>query len=60
MEKNYNIKQASDLLGIKIRTVRQWIRDNKIHGIKYPASPRWFIPESEIKRVRGDKIADEN
>lgn len=60
MEKNYSIKQASDLLGIKIRTVRQWIRDGKIKGKKYPKSPRWFIAESEIKRVRGDVIENEN
>lgn len=54
IEKNYSIRQASDLLGIKVRTMRTWIKKNKIKAQKYDCSNRWFIPESEITRVRGE------
>lgn len=54
MERMYNINQASTLLGLKIRTVREWIKDGKINAIKYKNSNRWFIPESEIKKIKGE------
>ena len=50
-EKMYNIRQASNLLGIKVRTVREWIRTGKIKAGKYEVSNRWFIAESEIERL---------
>jgi predicted site-specific integrase-resolvase len=58
-EKYYNIISAADLLGIKVRTAREWIRIGKIKAIKYPASNRWFISAEEIKRVRGE-YSDDN
>lgn len=51
-EKNYNIVKTAELLGIKVRTVRQWIRDGKLKAVKYDVSNRWFIPESEIARLK--------
>lgn len=52
MENNLSIVQASKALGIKVRTVRQWIRDGKLKAFKYKCSNRWFIPEDEIQRVK--------
>lgn len=52
IEKNYNITQASQILGVKVRTVRDWIKQGKLKAIKYPTSNRWFIAESEIKRIQ--------
>ena len=51
MEKNYSVRQAGDLLGIKVRTVREWIRKGKLKAVKYDVSNRWFIPEEEIRRL---------
>lgn len=51
-EKNYNIVKTAELLGIKVRTVRQWIRGGKLKAVKYDVSNRWFIPESEITRLK--------
>ncbi len=51
-EKYYNITNTAETLGMKIRTVRQWIRDGKLKAIKYPQSTRWYIPESEIERIK--------
>jgi len=53
IEKNYNITQASQILGVKVRTVRDWIKHGKLKAYKYPTSNRWFIRESEIKRLIG-------
>lgn len=54
MEKYYGIKKTSELLGLKMRTVRDWVIKGKIKAIKYQGSNRWSIPESEVKRVRGE------
>lgn len=54
VEKYYGIKQTSELLGLKMRTVRDWVIKGKIKAIKYQGSNRWSIPESEVKRVRGE------
>ena len=53
-EKRYNLRQAAELLGIKVRTVREWIRLDKIKAEKYECSNRWFITEGEISRLRGE------
>ena len=54
MDKRYNVKQTSELLGIKVRTVREWIRTGKIKAEKYDCTNRWFVSESEIIRIRGE------
>lgn len=58
MEKFYNIKEASVLLGIKVRTVRQWIIDGKLNAVKYKKCRMWFIPETEIKRMMKNENKD--
>lgn len=51
METTYNIKETAEMLGIKVRTVREWIRNGKIKAFKYPNSSIWRIKESEIQRL---------
>lgn len=51
MGKFYNIRQASDMLGIKVRTAREWIKTGKLKAKKYECSNRWFIAEDEIRRL---------
>lgn len=52
IEKNYSIKQAAKLLGIQVRTVREWIKKGKISAKKYNSCPMWFISEKEIERIQ--------
>lgn len=52
MKRCYNLNQVADLLGIKVRTVREWVRTGKIHGIKLAGSRRWAVPEEEIERLQ--------
>ena len=40
LERMYNIRDTALLLGVKVRTVRQWIKDNRINGIKIAGSNR--------------------
>lgn len=49
-----NIQKASEMLGVKVRTIRQWIREGKIPARKYPISNRWFIDERDIEKLRGN------
>ena len=58
MEKGYNLLQASELLGLKVRTLRQWIRDGRLKAHKIQGSRRWIVLESEIRRLQG--VEDEN
>lgn len=60
MEKAYNLNEVAILLGIKVRTVRSWISEGKIKGQKLKGTNRWFVMESEIRRVRGEEEANEN
>ena len=54
MEEFYNVRQVANLLGIKVRTVREWIHKGKIIAQKYEVSKRWYVSESEIRRIRND------
>jgi len=58
MNRYYNIRQTSDLLGIKVRTVREWIKNGKLKAKKYDVSNRWFIPESEISKIMSGPESD--
>ena len=57
-EKNYSIRQASELLGVKVRTVREWIKTGKLKAYKYDISNRWYIHESEVLRLLSDDNKD--
>ena len=55
MEKYYNIRAAAQLLGMTVRTVRQWVYDEKIKAVQYTRRGKWYISESEINRIRSGK-----
>lgn len=59
MEKRYNLKQASDMLGIKVRTAREWVHKGKLRAHKYAVSNRWYVAESEIERLRNEQQSGE-
>ena len=59
VERMYNIRDTALLFGVKARTVRQWIKDNRINGVKIAGSNRWSVSESEINRVQKNKSTTE-
>lgn len=57
MERGYNLKQVSELLGIKLRTAREWVSNGTIRAQKITGTNRWIVMESEIRRLQN---VDEN
>lgn len=53
---SYNLRQTSNLLGIKVRTVREWIRNGKLSAQKDPFNKRWFVTEEEISRIKERQV----
>lgn len=51
MEKFYTLERVAEILGIKVRTARQWVHDGKLKAIKYPGGRIWVVSESEINRL---------
>ena len=54
MEKAYDLLEVASLLGMKLRTVRQWVLEGKIKAKKISGGRKWVVLESEIKRLRGE------
>lgn len=50
MEKQYTLKEASELLNIKVRLLRKRINEKKIIAKKYDGSNMLYISESELNR----------
>lgn len=58
MEKTYTIRQTSRILGMSVRTVREWIWTGRLKASKYPGSNMWRISETEITRITGMETKD--
>jgi putative resolvase len=54
MERMYKPREASNLLGVTVKTIQNWDNDNKIRCERTPYGRR-IIPESEIKRLQGER-----
>ena len=52
----YTIIEAAPMLGIKVRTVREWIRMGKIQARK-GAKGKWYISEEEINGHKNGKYS---
>lgn len=50
----YQPKDASKMLGVTVKTIQTWDKQGKIKCIRTPSNRR-LIPESEIKRIQGEK-----
>lgn len=56
VELEYDTYEAAMAVGIKVRTMRQWIHDGKIKAEKSLNNPhRWVIMESEIERILNER-----
>lgn len=53
--KSYSLRETASILGVKVRTVREWVKLGKIAALKGGNGWYWEIPESEIeKRLKED------
>ena len=60
VDKMYSVRECANILGVKVRTVRQWIVDGKIMAKKFPTGGMWHIPETEIIRLQENINADKD
>ena len=51
------VRQAAFILGLKVRTIREWIRKGKLRAEK-GTDGVWRIPEEEIYREEVQERAD--
>lgn len=52
MEKMYNLREASELLGVSVRTLRLWIMKGILIAKKYENGRNLIISEKEIERIK--------
>jgi hypothetical protein len=63
-DRRYTLRQAADLTGKSIDTLRRWIKDDKLPGAgKDPADPTgaWYIPASALRAaglITAEQLAD--
>jgi len=50
VEKLYTPGQVAETLGLSIRTVREWLRQGKLKGVKIGSRGDWRVPESELDK----------
>lgn len=56
-EKLYNTRQAAEIFGVTIYTMREWLRTGVIKGIKIGETKKhWRIPESELTKAAKEKF----
>lgn len=58
MEKGYSLREVANLLGLRVRTIRQYVHDGKIKANKITGSRRWIVMESEVRRLQGFENKD--
>lgn len=47
----YTIRQTANILGIKVRTVREWLNEGKLRGSKDEKNGRWAVDDESIKEA---------
>ncbi|WP_048146551.1 IS607 family transposase [Pyrococcus abyssi] len=58
MERLLTPRQVAEILGVSFITIKRWIYSGKIRAVKLPTG-KWRIPESEVKRILGEKPPEE-
>jgi predicted site-specific integrase-resolvase len=47
-QKYYNLNDTAQLLGLKVRTARNWVVNGKIAAVKQSGTNHWAVPETSI------------
>jgi excisionase family DNA binding protein len=53
VEKHWTVEGAAERLALKPSTIRKWLRDGKLRGLRASDSlkTRWIIPDSALREV---------
>lgn len=52
MEKYYSLNETADILGVKVRTLREWLKDGSLKAQKYDGKKKWYVSQSEVERLQ--------
>ena len=52
MEKYYSLNETAEILGVKIRTLRKWLKDGFLMAHRYEGKKKWYVSQSEIDRLQ--------
>ena len=52
MEKYYNLNETAKILGVKVRTLREWLKDGTLLAHKYDGKKKWYVSQHEIDRLQ--------
>ena len=52
MEKFYSLNETAEILGVKVRTLRAWVKDGSLKAQKYDGKKKWYVSQSEIDRLQ--------
>lgn len=59
MEKYYNLNETAEILGVKVRTLREWLKDGTLLAHKYNGKKKWYVSQHEIDRLQCKAIEKE-
>ena len=51
MEKTYNITQASEIIGVSVKTLQRWDREGKLVANRTPSNRRYYT-DNQLKEVK--------
>lgn len=52
MEKHYSLIETAEILGVKVRTLREWLKTGYLTAHKHDNKPKWYVSQSEIERLQ--------
>lgn len=52
------VSEVAKIFDVRTTTVREWLRDGKLIGMKLPGSNQWRIAQSEIQRFAQTMYGD--
>ena len=52
MKKHYSLVETAEILGVKVRTQREWLKDGSLKAQKYDGKKKWYVSQSEIERLQ--------
>lgn len=55
MQKFYSLVETADLLSVKVRTLREWLKNGSLKGHKYEGKNKWYVSQAEIERLQNKK-----
>lgn len=54
------LSEVAMYCGVRVRTVREWLRLGKIHGVKSESGYKWIIPQEEADKMLEKRYADKD